>query len=135
MAGEVSRGLDNSFLEMLGIELVELRKDRCILEMELGEQHLNRQGTLHGGLSATLLDAACGYAAVSLDDHSSLVRGVTVMLSVNFLSQARFGRVRAEATVERRGRSIAYCESRLTTVDGELVAAAHAAFKFSAPIP
>ena len=31
---------------------------RCYLD--LGPQHLNRHGVLHGGIAATLLDNACG---------------------------------------------------------------------------
>lgn len=127
-----TRTMDSPFLEMLGVELVELRQDGCVLELEVHPRHCNRRGTLHGGMISGLLDAACVYAAITLDEDSALAGGATAMLSINFTSEAQSGtRIRVEALVERRGRSIAFCSGRLLGPEGDLIAASHCAVKVS----
>lgn len=60
------RTMDSPFLEMLGVELIELRQDWCVLELEVHPRHCNRRGTLHGGMISSLLDAGCVYAAITV---------------------------------------------------------------------
>jgi uncharacterized protein (TIGR00369 family) len=122
--------MDSPFLEMLGVEVIELRRDWCVLELDVRPQHCNRRGTLHGGMISALLDAACVYAAITVEEQAALAAGATVMLSINFTSEAQSGtRIRAEATVERRGRSISFCSGRLLAADGDLIAASHCSVK------
>jgi uncharacterized protein (TIGR00369 family) len=127
------REFDTEFLLMLGVRLVELRRDFCAMELTLESRHFNKQGSIHGGVSAALLDGACAYATIALDDESPLARGSTLMLSVSFTGQAKSGVVRAEAQVDRRGRKIAYCSARLTAADGSLIATAQGTLQYTAP--
>lgn len=79
-----TRTMDSPFLEMMGVELVELRQDGCVLELEVHPRHCNRRGTLHGGMISGLLDAACVYAAITLDEDSALAGGVSEFLCKRF---------------------------------------------------
>ncbi|MGE3679989.1 MAG: PaaI family thioesterase, partial [Burkholderiales bacterium] len=47
---------------LLNMRLAEVHKGRAVFEIDLGEQHYNPIGVVHGGIAATLLDSAMGCA-------------------------------------------------------------------------
>jgi uncharacterized protein (TIGR00369 family) len=63
---------------------------------------------MHGGVLASLVDVACGYAALSMmpDDREVL----TVEFKVHFLKPARADRVTAVGQVLQAGRTLTVCE-------------------------
>ena len=61
----------NSMAETLGYDIVEASHGRAVLAVEPTVAHLNPAGTVHGGLSATLLDSCMGLAV-----HSTLEKGL-----------------------------------------------------------
>lgn len=120
--------IPNPLLDALGIRLVSLGPGHAEFEMDVESRHLNRQGSLQGGVSATLLDAACGYA--TLEDHEGVrANAVTLMLTISYLSRVTSGRVRAVAEVNRAGRKIYFAEGKLLGENGELIATAQGTFK------
>lgn len=121
--------LNNPFLESLGVELVSWVDGEAEFRMPIQARHLNRQGMLHGGLVATLLDAACGYAGLHASEHEEEIHGVTVMLNISYLSAAREGTVIAKGKVTRSGRSLYFVQGTLTSNQGELLATAQGTFK------
>jgi uncharacterized protein (TIGR00369 family) len=76
----------------------------CGFENGLTQQH----GLLHGGLVATLLDVACGYAALSVIPADREV--LTVEFKINFLKPANTDRVIAVGHVVQSGRTLTVCE-------------------------
>jgi acyl-coenzyme A thioesterase PaaI-like protein len=50
----------NPLLGYLGIRLVEWQPGRAEFAIDIEHRHLNRSGFLQGGVTATILDAACG---------------------------------------------------------------------------
>jgi uncharacterized protein (TIGR00369 family) len=125
---------DNPLLADLGIELVDVGPGRASFQIELGPRHLNRQGSLQGGVAATMLDAACGYAGLTSEEGESLVgNAVTVTLAISYLRKVRAGRLRANGSVTRTGRSMYFATGELVAVEsGELIATAQGAFKRNA---
>jgi uncharacterized protein (TIGR00369 family) len=121
---------DNPLLDSLGIRLADVGKGCCTFEMDVEPRHLNRQGTLQGGVSATLLDAACGYAGLQGDD-GSMGNAVTLMLTISYLGRVSTGKVRATGTVTRSGRSIYFASAELMSADGQCIATAQGTFKRS----
>lgn len=124
-------GADNPLLDHLGIRLVEVGGGRAVFEVDVAPRHLNRQRSLQGGVTATLLDAACGYAGLSTGEGRTLGNAVTVMLNISYLGRARSGRVRATGTVTRMGRTMYFSSAELRTDEGDLIATAQGAFKRS----
>lgn len=120
--------LDNPLLESLGIALAHVGAGTCTFELDIEPRHLNRQRTLQGGVSATLLDAACGYAGLQQGD-GELGNAVTLMLAISYLGKVSTGRVRATATVTRAGRGIYFSSAELVTEDGDCIATAQGTFK------
>ena len=52
----------NTIAETLGYDIIEAANGRVVITCEPNDTHLNPAGTVHGGLSATLLDSAMGLA-------------------------------------------------------------------------
>jgi uncharacterized protein (TIGR00369 family) len=76
-------------------------------DVRLTQQH----GFLHAGVIASVVDSACGYAALTLMEPGAAV--LSVEFKVNLLAPARGAHFRAVGRVVRAGRSV-------TVVSGEL---------------
>lgn len=96
--------------------------------LEIGPQHLNRLGLLHGGFVSMLLDNGCGVAVRSVLGNIDS-RAVTVSLSVNFISSVGSGRVTATGHVTGGGRSLKFAEAELRDASGHLLATGSATFR------
>lgn len=76
----------------------------CAFHDGLTQQH----GLLHGGVVASLVDVACGYAALTmLPDNREVL---TVEFKINFLKPARTDRLIAVGKVVQSGRTLTVCE-------------------------
>jgi uncharacterized protein (TIGR00369 family) len=122
--------MDNPFLEMLGIRLVRWTESEAEFTLELEPRHLNRQGILQGGLTATLLDAACGYSGLFVPPGAQPAHAATLALSVNFVSAGRHGTLRAVGRRAGGGRNIFFAEGDVRGENGVLVATGQGTFKY-----
>ncbi len=106
-------------------------KARAWLDIE--ERHTNRVGMLHGGLTAMLLDAACGFTASRMfSGGGDAVRTplVTVSLTVNYVGGAHVGqRVTATGHPAGGGRKTAHVTGEVRDQDDRLVATATGVFR------
>jgi len=76
----------------------------CRFDAGLTQQH----GLLHGGVMASLVDVACGYAALSVMPADREV--LTVEFSVHFLKPANTDQLVAVGQVVQAGRTLTVCE-------------------------
>ena len=76
----------------------------CPSDAGLTQQH----GLMHGGVIASLVDVACGYAALSVMPPAREV--LTVEFKIHFLKPAKTDRVIAVGTVVQAGRTLTVCE-------------------------
>jgi uncharacterized protein (TIGR00369 family) len=121
----------SGFADLLGYRLSERKIDYAEMTLKIGPQHLNRLSIPHGGVLATLLDGAAGFAAAYVEDPERPRTVVTLSINVMFLGQARLGdTVIARGRRVGGGKSIAYCTAEATTEDGRAVARAEAVFKY-----
>lgn len=99
--------------------------------LDIEARHSNRNGMLHGGIIAMLLDAACGFtASMRLGGGEALTPLVTVSLATSFVSAAAIGtRVTATGYPSGGGRKIALVRGELVDQAGSLVATAQGVFK------
>ena len=90
--------------------------------LSMRADHLNRNGTLHGGIHAMMLDAAAGFAAsrTLADGAPDLVPVVTVSLNTSFLAPARSGVVTATGWVAGGGYKIVYADAEIRDAGGQL---------------
>jgi uncharacterized protein (TIGR00369 family) len=112
----------NTIARTLGYDVVEAERGRVAITLVPTGDHLNPWGTVHGGLTATLLDSCMGLAVQStldtgfsnttLEFKVSLVRPIT----------PETGQIRAEGKVLNAGRRIGTAEGRVTDSAGRLLA-------------
>lgn len=115
------------FGEELGIRHVDAGDGSATVEVDAGDRHLNRAGTVHGGVIASLADSAMG-AAVSSDGDDEDRRPATIELKVSYLEPGQPGRLTCTATVRKSGRTITIVEAEVHDDAGETIALATATF-------
>ncbi len=105
---------------LIGMTLAAIDFDRCRIELELGERHLQPFGIVHGGVLATLIDTATFWAGfLRLPEDAGLVN---VDLKLNYLKAVTRGQLHAEGRCLRAGRQISYTEASVFDADGERIA-------------
>jgi uncharacterized protein (TIGR00369 family) len=102
--------------------LIEVGDGLAVFEGETGEHLLNPMGGVHGGWALTLIDSACGCAAMT-----TLPAGVsyaTLETKANFSRPIAkdTGRVRCEGRVVAKGRQIISAEAKVLSPEGKLLA-------------
>ena len=115
---------------LLGYRLAEWSEGRAVVELELTTAHLNRAGVVHGGVLATLLDTALGYAGCWCGVPGHYRSAVTLSLTTSFTGQARGGLLR---TVARKGPGatrIFTCTGETIGPHGEVLAMAQGVFRY-----
>jgi acyl-CoA thioesterase len=125
---EVRSRIERSrFHGWMGMRVERLGDGESELSLEVGPDHLNLVGSLHGGVISSLADTATGVAM-----HSALEQGwthTTTSIQVTFLAPGRLGdQVIARGRVIRRGRRFGYAEADVERSDGTLLARATASF-------
>ena len=120
---------NSPFLHDLGVRVALWEAGRCELSLDIQPRHLNAMSLLQGGVIATLLDTACGYAGVMAEPDGHSGGAVTVTLTINYLSKVAAGRIHALGVVSRVGKRLYFADGTLTTADGRLVAKAHGVFQ------
>ena len=112
----------NTFAQTLGYDVAEAESGRVTIMLHPTGGHLNPWGTVHGGLTATLLDSCMGLAiqsilekgigSTTLEFKISLVRAITL----------ETGQIRAEGKVLSCGHRIGTAEGRVADGKGRLLA-------------
>lgn len=115
----------SAFHRLIGWEVVEWSDGHAVMLCPVREEFMNRGGGLHGGLVATLMDSAGGYAALGgppKDPDAVDGRGVTLSLTVNYLGTAREGTLKVTATRTGGGKSVAFVAIRCEDDKGNPIA-------------
>lgn len=112
---------------------IDLAPEGATVTMQVTEDHTNRQGNLHGGLIATLLDTAMGATASLVRGDGGRVPFSTLSITVNFLAPVPMGPVSATARVTGGGYKTVFVEATAHGAAGETVAQAVGTFKRALP--
>ena len=113
---------DAPFYRWSGLQIDEVGDGAVTLTLDLEDHHLNLQGLAHGGVIATLADAAMGLSLRSAIEPGR--RHVSVEIGVHYLRAVTRGRVRAIGRAVRIGREIAYAEADVLDGNDRLLARA-----------
>lgn len=90
---------------------------------EPGEQFLQGNNVIQGGIVATMLDFAMAFAAMSALPEGQ--GGTTTSMTVSYLRPVKPGRYEAVATLDKKGRSVLFARAELWPEGGgDLVATA-----------
>ncbi|GAC1351273.1 MAG: PaaI family thioesterase [Polyangiales bacterium] len=108
--------------KLVGFDLVELGNGRSVMSFAASARHANPMGTLHGGILCDVADGAMGAAFWStLEPTESFT---TLELKINFFIPVWEAKLRAVATVVRRGQTVGMVECNVTDEADRLVARA-----------
>jgi len=111
------------FAKLLGIEIVSAELDRIVGEMTVRDELCTRPAVLHGGAIMAFADTLGALGTIA--NLSDGARTATIESKTNFIGGAPAGsRVIGESTPLHRGRRTMVWQTRVTTVDGKLVAVA-----------
>jgi acyl-CoA thioesterase len=135
LAAVRERAHANHFWRYLGIEVEAAGEGWVRLRVPVRDELRNAAGApVHGGVLATLVDAAIGGA---LGTYGAAAAGgvdqATLDLNVSFVGAGRGDALLAEGRIIRRGRSIAFGETRVTDTAGTLVAVGRATYMLLPP--
>ena len=100
-----------AIMQTIGAELVEVTPGRVEIILPYDRGLTQQDGFIHAGVSSTIMDSACGYAAFSLMPAEARV--LTIEFKINLLAPAAGDRFRAVGTVCKPGRSVSVAEAEL----------------------
>lgn len=104
----------------LGMVIEDVEPGHAIARLEVGEDLLNPNGVVHGGVLFTMADTAMGKATLTMLEEGQLCASIEIQM--RFLRPVYSGQLEADTTVIRRGRKVVHLESRIHDTDGALVA-------------
>jgi acyl-CoA thioesterase len=104
-ARQRERFKDSTFLHFLGAELGELSEGRAEVRIPTRPEFANRNGTIHGGVLASLVDGALGQTVRTITGMDA--RLVTVEFKMNYLAPAKSGVLIGRGEVVKMGGSLA----------------------------
>jgi len=112
----------NTIAQTLGYDVVEAENGRVVVKLVPTGAHLNPAGTVHGGLTATLLDSCMGLAIQSTLDKG--IGQTTLEFKISLLRPItpETGPITAEGKVLNCGRRIGTADGRVTDARGRLLA-------------
>ncbi|CAA7618748.1 PaaI family thioesterase [Magnetospirillum sp. SS-4] len=120
----------SGFQDLLGYRLAEWSEGHSLLELAVERRHCNRAGFVHGGVVATLIDTACGFAATFCPYPGRVRRVVTLQLTTSFTGQARHGLIRAIGRRKAGGSRIVFCTAEVLDEAGVLIAMGEGSFRY-----
>jgi uncharacterized protein (TIGR00369 family) len=118
----------DGFIGLLGSRDWSSGDGRARLELDVTDQHLNRAGTVHGGVLASLMDMAMGQAVRSTTGEGDVP--ATSQLTVTYLRPGSpgSGPLVVTAAVSKQGEDLTVCQADVEQADRSL---AHALATFA----
>ena len=95
-------------MRTLGAVLESLESGKVTITCDFADGLTQQHSLFHGGVVASLVDVACGYAALSVMPADREV--LTVEFKVHFLKPAKTAQVVAVGQVVQAGRTLTVCE-------------------------
>ncbi len=110
-----------NYTEFLGLRIAERHEDGVTIECALKDYYFNPDGSLHGGMIATIADEAVWFAIE--DQMGSSRYSTTTELKVNYLRAAKdTGKLFARARLLKTGKTLCVGSVELTDDRGALCA-------------
>lgn len=105
---------------LLGVSLLDYDIGEAKVGMEVGPQHHNPMGTVHGGILCDLADVAFGTAFISsLEEGQALA---TLELQIHYFRPVKSGYLTAYAWTVRKGQTSGYLECEIRDENHRFIA-------------
>ena len=100
--------------------------------LEIGPQHLNPNGVVHGAVLFTLIDNAMGKSTMGVIDEPDAYCA-SIEVSLRFIRPAVAGRLEVTSNVVKRGRHLVHLDARVVGDDDRLIATGAGTFAILHP--
>ncbi|MBL3548043.1 MULTISPECIES: PaaI family thioesterase [unclassified Chryseobacterium] len=95
-------------MKTIGAQLDEIDKGIVKISCTFSDALTQQHGFFHAGVMTTIVDSACGYAALTTMPENANV--LTVEFKVNFMKPAKTDKLIAIGKVLQSGRTLTVCE-------------------------
>jgi uncharacterized protein (TIGR00369 family) len=106
-----------TIMATIGATLETVEKGRAVIALPYAKHICQQHGFLHAGVVTTIVDSACGYAAVTTMPENSSV--LTVEFKVNLMSPAKGDRFVAIGRVVKAGRTLTVTQGEVIAFEGD----------------
>ncbi|HFK5546280.1 TPA: PaaI family thioesterase [Elizabethkingia anophelis] len=108
----------DEFSKWMGIKLVAVKENYCLIEMPVRKEMLNGLKTVHGGVTFAFADSALAFSSNNSGDAA-----VALNCVINFTTAGREGDIfRAESKLVNETRKTAVYDINITNQEQKLVA-------------
>ncbi len=108
------------YFKHLSMPVKEIGTGYSIVEIEMGNEHLNPFGGIHGGVYASVIDTAAYWAVYCELDES--VGYISIDLKIDYLAPTSSGVIITKGRSIKIGRSMCLAEATATNKDGKWLA-------------
>jgi uncharacterized protein (TIGR00369 family) len=116
-AESVRRSFDSlTLMRTVGARLQRVAPGEVEIDLPFRDDLTQHHGYIAGAVLTAIVDAACGYAAMTLMPAGTSV--LTIEYKVNFLSPAQGERMLARGRVVRPGRTVTVCSGDVVAIVG-----------------
>jgi uncharacterized protein (TIGR00369 family) len=106
---------EQGMLLHLGAAMTWVEAGEVEITLPFSERVTQQHGYFHGAAVTSVVDSACGYAAMTLLEPG--VEVLSIEFKVNFMAPAQGTQIRAVGRVVKSGRRISICEGDVYAVD------------------
>ena len=124
LARWVGQHFDGTLMDHLGMRVVEVSKERAVVEMPVHPGLTTPSGHIHAGSMVSLADTAATFAAMAVSERALAFEEMPVAVSISsqIVGNVQEGTLRAESTVAHPGRTLVVVTTRITADGGKLLA-------------
>ena len=108
------------YFRLVSMKIQALELGRSVIDVEVGEQHLQPFGHAHGGVCSAVIDAAVWWAIYTeLDEDMGMT---TVDLKLNYLAPVTDGKMIARGRRIKLGKTLGLGDAEVTDKAGKMIA-------------
>ncbi|MBL8839106.1 MAG: PaaI family thioesterase [Alphaproteobacteria bacterium] len=120
----------SGFRTLVGYRLVHWAPGEAKIAVTLDHRHTNRSGAPHGGLIATIIDSAGGYAGCFCTVPGNVRRTVTLALATQFVARAGGTTITAHGRVRGGGTRTFFSTIEVSDDFGRLIATGEGTYQY-----
>ncbi len=109
------------YFELLSMKIIDVGPGFSVLEVDLSQKHLQPFGFVHGGVFASIVDAAA-FWSVFYQIENQKTGATTVDLKLNYLAPAVSGKLIAKGRQIKLGKTLGYAEAEVIAESGNILA-------------
>ena len=107
------------FMKTIGAKMISIEKGLVKISCERTNAVTQQHRYFHAGVITSIADVACGYAAFTTMPEGSEV--LSVEFKTNLMKAANADRIIATGKVIKSGRTLVFCEAKVTDESEEII--------------